>query len=122
MLMGILPFFAIEYAVYSIFWITVASTAVAAYALRGLYFAVLEPLNWPLSLSGTVVGFISFIGYLPDVFFGPLMGKILDAHPGAVIGHQYLFGLLFCMGSIGLMAVNMLQKSVNKQGTNPVRK
>jgi hypothetical protein len=44
LLVGILPIFTLEEYAVHILWFTIASS-VAAYALKGLYFAVLEPLT-----------------------------------------------------------------------------
>jgi sugar phosphate permease len=73
------------------------------YALRVLYYSVMEEANIPLILTGTAVGIISVVGYTPDVFVGPIMGWLLDRSPGAV-GHGHLFMVLSGFAFIGLLA------------------
>lgn len=75
-----------------------------AYALRGIYFALLEEIKTPLYLTGTTVGVISVLGYTPDVFFYPIAGRILDANPG-VAGHQLYFYFLAALMLLGLLIV-----------------
>ena len=83
--------------------LVIASTSLGIYGLRGLYFALFQESKIPLSITGSAIGFISVIGYTPDIFFGPLMGVILDDNPGA-LGHQYLFGVLAAFGLVGMVA------------------
>ncbi len=81
---------------------TIATTSVGIYGLRGLYFALFQESKIPLIYTGSAVGIISVIGYTPDVFMGPLMGYMLDSSPG-VLGHQHLFLILAGFGLVGLI-------------------
>lgn len=89
---------------------TLASTSLGIYGLRGLYYALFQESKIPLSYAGAAIGFISVIGYTPDVFMGPLMGVLLDNNPGK-LGHQYLFGVLVIFGLIGLIASILFGKT-----------
>ncbi|MBL4601462.1 MAG: MFS transporter, partial [Emcibacteraceae bacterium] len=64
--------------------INVVITALAIFALRGIYFALLEEGGIPAHMTGTAAGFISAIGFLPDVYMPYLGGVILDAYPEAI--------------------------------------
>ena len=89
-----------------IFWyflITIITITIGIYALRGLYFAIMEEGKIPLIYIGTAVGLFSVIGYTPDIFMGPLMGYLLDRSPGA-LGHQHVFMVLAGFSFIGLIA------------------
>ena len=87
----------------------IAVSFFAVYGLRGVYFALLEETRTPKYLTGTSVGMVSFVGYTPDVFFGPISGRILDASPG-VVGHQHYFLLLACIAALGVaVVVGLLQ-------------
>jgi len=48
--------------------------ALGTYALRGLYFAIIEETNTPLQLTGTLVGIISVVGFTPDIFMSLFIG------------------------------------------------
>jgi len=76
----------------------------AVFALRGIYFALLGETRTPQPITGTAVGMVSFIGFTPDIFFGPVSGRILDANPG-VVGHLNLFMLLAAIAAVGIMIV-----------------
>lgn len=76
----------------------------AAFALRGVYFALLQETSTPHHLTGTTVGMVSFVGYTPDVFFSPISGRILDAAPG-LAGHQHFFMFLAGIAALGLSVV-----------------
>ncbi len=89
--------------------ITIASTSLGIYGLRGLYYALFQESKIPLAITGSAIGFISVIGYTPDIFMGPLMGVILDNNPGE-LGHQYLFGVLVLFGIVGLVASVIFRK------------
>lgn len=85
-------------------WLAVFVGALGVYALRGLYFAIVDEADISIILSGTAFGLASVIGYLPDVFMPPLMGQLLDVYPG-VLGHRLVFGLGIGFGLLGLVSV-----------------
>lgn len=92
-----------------LFWIGVAATVAAAFGLRGVYFAMLQELRVPAALTGTAVGFVSLVGFTPDVFLGPITGWLLDRSPGAA-GHQDVFVLFTLVSVLGLVASLMLAR------------
>jgi uncharacterized membrane protein len=79
-------------------------TFVAVYALRGIYFALLEENRTPKYLTGAAIGMVSFVGYTPDIFFAPIAGRILDANPG-LVGHQNYLMFLAAISIVGVIAV-----------------
>ncbi|MEM7039894.1 MAG: MFS transporter, partial [Bacteroidota bacterium] len=87
----------------TVFILTVVTTSTGIFALRGLYFAITQEGKVPLAYMGTAVGLMSIIGYTPDIFFGPLMGVLLDGNPGA-LGHQYVFLVLAGFSLVGMVA------------------
>jgi nitrate/nitrite transporter NarK len=82
-------------------------TFIAVYALRGVYFALLEETNVRGSSTGTAVGLISVIGFTPDVFFYSAGGRIIDAAPGLSGFHNY-FMFLGVFAFAGLLATLVL--------------
>ena len=85
------------------FFATLISTSAAVFALRGLYYAMMEEGRVPFCDTGSAVGIVSVVGYTPDVFMGPLMGILLDRWPGE-LGHQYVFAVLTFAAMGGLVA------------------
>ncbi len=80
------------------------ATYIAVFALRGVYFALLEENQTPMFLTGAAVGMISLVGYTPDIFFAPIAGRILDANPG-LVGHQNYFAFLAAIAGAGIITV-----------------
>lgn len=80
---------------------SIAVTCLAAFGFRGLYFALLEQSRTPRHRTGAAVGLISLAGFSPDIFFGPVSGRMLDATPG-VGGYRRVFLLLVCTSLAGL--------------------
>ena len=80
-----------------------AITGMAVFALRGIYFALLEEGNVPLAVTGTAGGIVSAIGFTPDIFMPLFFGVITDAYPGAE-GYRYFFLTTAGICGIGLAA------------------
>ncbi len=88
-------------------------TFAAVYALRGIYFALLEQSKLNFSTTGAAVGLISLVGYTPDIFFSSLTGRILDANPGFV-GFQNYFLVLAGISILGASLVFWLNLNTKK--------
>jgi sugar phosphate permease len=97
------------------FFLSIIITALGIYAARVLYFAVFSEGKIPLLLMGTAVGVVSFIGYTPDIFAGPMTGYFLDEYPGEP-GQQYVFWILAGFSLIGLIA-SILFYRISKKAT-----
>lgn len=86
---------------------SIITSFIAVYALRGVYFALIEETNIPITATGTAVGVISVLGYTPDVFFNSLAGRLLDASPG-LPGYHHFYMVLIIFSFIGLLATLFL--------------
>lgn len=82
-------------------------TFFAVYALRGIYYALLEETHTPKHLTGTSVAVIAFVGYTPEMIFSPIAGRILDASPGAQ-GHLNFFAFLAAIAVAGILVTAIL--------------
>jgi len=99
--------------------VTIAATSAGIYGLRGIYFAIFGEASVPAHLTGTAVGVVSFTGFAPDIFMGPLMGYLIDASPGAT-GHQHVFAVVSFFAFIGLVSTLLFHRiTLNKVLTNP---
>ena len=96
----------------SLFFMGVTLSAVGIYALRALYFSIMQEGFIPVTLTGTAVGIISFIAYTPDIFSGPIIGYLLDSAPGGA-GYRAIFSLLAVFSLLGLVATWAFRKSVS---------
>ena len=96
-----------------IFYMSLVVVASGTYTIRALYFSIMQEGKIPIALTGTAVGVISVIGYMPDIFATPLFGYFLDKHPG-IVGHQYVFGILTIFSIVGLSASIKFAKLIKK--------
>jgi sugar phosphate permease len=94
--------------------INVAFISVAVYALRGIYFSLLEQGCIPFAVTGTATGIVSVIGYTPDIYMPILGGMILDASPGAD-GYQNLFLVTAALSFAGLIAAYIVYRKIQDQ-------
>ena len=84
-----------------VFFFSLIVVATGTYAIRALYFSLMQEGRIPIVLTGTAVGVISVVGYTPDIFASPVIGYLLDTYPG-IIGHQYVFSMLVVFSIVGL--------------------
>jgi nitrate/nitrite transporter NarK len=92
---------------------TIVIASMGIFALRGIYFALIEEGGIPKSMTGTAVGVISAIGFTPDVFMPLIGGAFLDNFEG-VTGYQYFYLViaLFCV--IGAIAAAIMLQRIKK--------
>jgi nitrate/nitrite transporter NarK len=89
--------------------VNIAVASIAIFALRGIYFALLEETAVPVAATGTAAGFVSVVGFTPDIFMPLLGGALLDAYPGAA-GYRLFFGAVTSICVAGLVATLLLQR------------
>ena len=89
----------------------------AVFALRGVYFALLQEAKTPKHLTGSTVGLISLVGYTPDIFFAPIGGRILDS-ASVLVGHQRYFMFLTGIAIVGVLSVIWLVYLNRRQSVN----
>jgi sugar phosphate permease len=99
-------------------WIQVAAIAIAVFALRGIYFALLEESSVPIAMTGTAVGVVSTVGFLPDVFAYPLAGWFVD-HYGADAGYRGYFSLLCGAALVGAALALLLARRTSRAAVRP---
>ena len=95
-----------------VFFFSLIVVATGTYAIRALYFSLMQEGHVPLILTGTAVGVISVVGYTPDIFASPVIGYLLDTYPG-ILGHQYVFSMLVVFSIIGLWTSLKFSKLVS---------
>ena len=94
----------------------IALASVAIFALRGIYFALLEECGVPALVTGTATGIISVIAFTPDVFMPLIGGALLDAFPGEP-GYRYYFGFITLLCVCGAIALRVLRR-LGRAGAN----
>ena len=102
----------------TIIYVNIIVSVFAVFAVRGIYYALLQETGTPPQITGTTVGIMSFIGYTPEIFFAPIGGRILDASPG-IPGHQNYFLFLAAISLIGLAVVFYLVRTIKRSTIAP---
>jgi sugar phosphate permease len=90
-------------------WTDVVVIALAMFALRGVYFALLEEGGVPLALTGTAAGVVSVIGFTGDAFFPPLAGWLVDTY-GIETGYQITWRALAVACVLGMVVTRALRR------------
>ena len=87
---------------------------VLTYAIRGLYWAILDNCNIPMHVTGLAIGVISLIAYTPDIFLPQINSFIAARYEGITVYNIY-FGYIAMMGLIGTLAALKLKKMTSKK-------
>ena len=85
-------------------------TMVGVFALRGIFYSLLKDSGIPISITGAAVGIVSFIGYMPDIYIGPLSGFMLD-DSNIERGFKIFYIFFFLISSLGLLSTIYLKKT-----------
>ena len=86
----------------------------AHFAVRGVYYALLEEGKVPMKITGIAIGIIATIGYLPDAFIFTVAGHLLDTYPG-VLGYKYIFTISTLAAALGLIFTMIFRKVVESK-------
>ena len=82
------------------------------YGAYSLVFSMFDECGIPKYMSGTAIGLICTIGYMPEFFCPLLAGKVLDTYGNA--GYHILFVFLAVMMVIGLILLTFYKRLVKK--------
>lgn len=82
------------------------------YGAYSLVFSMFDECGIPKYMSGTAIGLICTIGYMPEFFCPLLAGKVLDTYGNA--GYHILFIFLATMMVIGLILLTFYKRLVKK--------
>ena len=87
---------------------------ILTYAIRGLYWSLLDRCNIPAATMGLAIGLISVLGYSPDVFLPLINGYLTQTFPG-VFGYQLYFGYVAAMAALGGFAGLALRNMLTRK-------
>jgi sugar phosphate permease len=94
--------------------VVVLFIGVMTYAIRGLYWSLLDQCNVPPETMGLAIGLVSVIGYSPDAVLPLINGYLTQNYPG-VHGYQLYFGYIACMSVLGGVAGLVFKHRLDKQ-------
>ncbi|KGB91993.1 MFS transporter [Burkholderia cepacia] len=86
---------------------------ILTYAIRGLYWSLLDDCKVPTHCAGLAIGLISVLGYSPDVFVPLINGYVTQTWPGAH-GYQLYFGYIAAVALCGAGAAAFLKTRLNR--------
>lgn len=110
-------YFAIgDPTLYPLLWAlgNIALSCALIFGMRALYFALFDEQQVPMAVTGTAVGFVSLVGYTPDIFVAYVAGLCIDSNPG-LVGHQHFFMFLAAFAALGCLASILLQQRIRSQ-------
>jgi MFS family permease len=87
---------------------------IMTYAIRGLYWSLLDQCKVPAETMGLAIGLVSVVGYSPDAVLPLINGYLTQNYPG-VHGYQLYFGYIACMAALGGVAAIMFKLRLKKQ-------
>lgn len=83
------------------------------YVVRSQYFAIIDDANIPVEKTGRVSGFVSCLGYTPDVFMYTMVGSWLDKYQGKT-GFNMMFVYAIAMALLCLLFSFILSRIIKK--------
>ncbi|KVH46979.1 MFS transporter [Burkholderia diffusa] len=86
---------------------------ILTYAIRGLYWSLLDDCRVPARCAGLAIGLISVLGYSPDVFVPLINGYVTQTWPGAH-GYQLYFGYIAAIALCGAGAAALLKHRLDR--------
>jgi len=87
---------------------------VMTYAVRGLYWSILDNCNIPLHVTGLAIGIISLIAYTPDIFL-PQIYSLIAAHYEGITVYNLYFGYIAIIGFVGVLTVLKLRNMTKRK-------
>lgn len=99
----------------SILMIVIVLTIVQSFmlcAMRGIYFSTINDAGYPEKVTGSAIGFASFIGFLPDALFFTITGGWIDKY--GVQGYKLIFISMAVLCIVGVVLSVLFIKEVNK--------
>ena len=102
-------------------WLMIVNMIVSClgfFALRGIYFALLEETGTPHELTGMAVGVISFIGFTPEIYMGPMTGWLIRearSNGDVLVGYHQIFWILTGLSVCGLLAACAIRRFTTRE-------
>lgn len=86
--------------------------------VKTISIAMTAQQRFPVAMLGSIIGLVSFIGYSPDTFLYPVVGKLLTGF--GANGYLYMFILYFAIVTIGIICSGFLRgkKIKNKKSVD----
>ncbi|WP_027794760.1 MFS transporter [Paraburkholderia acidipaludis] len=94
--------------------VVVLFIGIMTYAIRGLYWTLLDYCAIPMRITGLAIGMVSLIGYSSDIFL-PLVNGYITQHYAGMLGYQIYFAYVAAIGAIGGVAALVLKNMTHSK-------
>ncbi|MCP3705918.1 MFS transporter [Paraburkholderia sp. CNPSo 3274] len=84
------------------------------YAIRGLYWTLLDYCAIPMRITGLAIGLVSLVGYSSDIFL-PLVNGYITEHYAGMFGYQIYFAYVAAIGTLGGIAALVLKRMTHSK-------
>ncbi|HWQ75264.1 MAG TPA: MFS transporter [Syntrophomonas sp.] len=88
----------------SLFYVLVVAAGLFQYAIRGTYWSLIGEYKIDNAIVGSAIGFISLVGYLPDIILGPFNSVLFNTF-GDNGGYNAYFIASAIFGIVGALLV-----------------
>lgn len=86
-----------------------------SYALRGLYWSFLDDCSIDSNVLGVAIGFVSFIGYLPDILIPKLSAPLFAYYQDGAAAYTIYLLVSAILCFIGIFFALMLKRAITKR-------
>lgn len=86
-----------------------------SYAVRGLYWSLLDDCDLNPNILGVAIGFISFIGYLPDIIIPKLSSPLFAYYGDGVSAYSIYFIVSAIVCIVGILFVILFGRLIKNQ-------
>lgn len=76
--------------------------------MKSISIALISEQNFPIAITGTIIGVVSFIGYSPDAYLYLVIGRLLEKYQQ--IGYSYMFVVYLLYMLIAILCCSQLDK------------
>lgn len=98
----------------SVFYALVVGAGLFLYAIRGTYWSLIGDCKIDNAIVGSAIGFISLVGYLPDIILGPFNSMLFKTF-GDNGGYNAYFIASAIFGVIGALLVMVFIRQTKKE-------
>lgn len=92
-----------------------------ATGVKVISIVMISECHFPMVMTGTVIGIVSFVGYSPDAFTYPVVGKILSLY--GETGYLMMFGISLTsalVAAVGCIVLKRIRRNHHGAGSTRV--
>ncbi|MFI3173493.1 MAG: MFS transporter [Eubacteriales bacterium] len=83
---------------------------ISMFMTQSMHFAMMGEHEFTPEATGTIIGIACTIGYLPEFFLAPMVGRILDTYQNSPEGYRMVFMILIGFVVVGMFLTALWMK------------